>query len=143
MEKELQRLREELKNKQSELQLLQVQKVTPPRRDRSNTQARRFLQGGDEAKIQDREETIRQLKDEIRTLNSKNTVLEEKYFNLRSVGALIRPSPSQCIAVSQSNQSQSPSPQRREAGVKELLKENNTLRAENEQLVRESPVDDG
>jgi hypothetical protein len=36
----------------------------------------------------------------------------------------------------QSNPARTPSPHRREVGVKELLKESKTLRAENEQLVR-------
>ncbi|CAF4341248.1 unnamed protein product, partial [Adineta steineri] len=55
--------------------------------------------------------------DEIQALTTKITILDEKYFTLRST-----------------NQNQTPSPSRREGGVKELLKENKNLRVENEQL---------
>ncbi|CAF0967731.1 unnamed protein product [Adineta steineri] len=99
IEKEIQRLKDELHSKETELQLIKVQKAV------------------DEEKIRDRDETIRQLKDEIQALTTKITILDEKYFTLRST-----------------NQNQTPSPSRREGGVKELLKENKTLRVENEQL---------
>ncbi|UJR08525.1 hypothetical protein I4U23_012788 [Adineta vaga] len=98
-EKEMQRLKDELHSKETELQMIKVQKAV------------------DEEKIREREDTIRQLKEEIQTLTTKITILDEKYFTLRS-----------------SAQTRTPSPHRREVGVKELLKENKTLHAANEDL---------
>ncbi|CAF0822227.1 unnamed protein product [Adineta ricciae] len=98
-EKEMQRLKDELHSKETELQLVKVQKTA------------------DEERIREREETIRLLREEIQKLSDKNTILEEKCFTLRS-----------------NVQTEAPSPARREAGVKELLKENKTLRATNEDL---------
>lgn len=99
LEKENQRLKDDLHNKETELQLIKVQK------------------GVDEEKLRDRDETIRHLKEEIQSLTNKLAIADEKFFNLRS-----------------STQTRSPSPHRREPGLKDLLKENKSLRAENEQL---------
>ncbi|CAM4953272.1 unnamed protein product [Rotaria socialis] len=98
-EKEVQHLKEELRNKETELQLIKMQKAV------------------DEEKIRERDENIRKLKDEMQAIIQKLTILEEKYFTLRS-----------------SNQNQVPSSNQPETGIKELLKENKSLRTENEQL---------
>ncbi|CAF1385251.1 unnamed protein product [Rotaria sordida] len=98
-EKEIQRVKDELRSKETELQLIKVQKAV------------------DEEKIRERDENIRQLKEEMQAFINKMTILEEKYFTLRS-----------------STPTQPSSPRQRETGVKELLKENKTFRTENEQL---------
>lgn len=59
MEKELQRLKADLQNKETELQLIKVQKV---RTIGQSLCTRWVLQAVDEEKIREREETIRQLK---------------------------------------------------------------------------------
>ncbi|CAF0861014.1 unnamed protein product [Rotaria sp. Silwood1] len=66
MEKENQRIKDELRTKETELQLIKVQK------------------GLDEDKIRERDGNIRQLKEEMQTFVKKMTELEEKYFTLRS-----------------------------------------------------------
>ncbi|CAF4423577.1 unnamed protein product [Rotaria sp. Silwood2] len=100
IEKEIQRVKDELRSKETELQLIKVQKAV------------------DEQRIREREENIRQLKEDMQALTNKMSQLEEKYLTLIS---------------STKTQPTSPSRQR-ETGVKELLKENKSLRAENEQL---------
>ncbi|UJR37708.1 hypothetical protein I4U23_030403 [Adineta vaga] len=99
VEKEIQRLKDELNKKENELQLIKVQKAV------------------DEEKIRDRETHNRQLKEEIHALTTRLTILDDRFSLMKTNG-----------------HTRSPSPQRRDAGVSELLKENRSLRADIEQL---------
>ncbi|CAF0800499.1 unnamed protein product [Adineta ricciae] len=99
VEKEIQRFKDELNKKENELQLIKVQKA------------------GDEEKIRDREIHIRQLKEEIHTLTTRLTILDDRFSLMKTDGY-----------------TRSSSPQRNDSSVSELLKENKHLRAEIEQL---------
>ncbi|CAF0756953.1 unnamed protein product [Adineta steineri] len=99
IEKDIQHLKDQLNKKENELQLIKVQKAV------------------DEEKIRERDTTIRQLKEEIHTLTTKMTILDDRFTHMRSNGL-----------------TRSPSPHRNDNSVSELLKENKGLRDDIEQL---------
>ncbi|CAF0757494.1 unnamed protein product [Adineta steineri] len=99
IEKDIQHLKDQLNKKENELQLVKVQKAV------------------DEEKIRERDTTIRQLKEEIHTLTTKMTILDDRFTHMRSNGL-----------------TRSPSPHRNDNSVSELLKENKGLRDDIEQL---------
>ncbi|CAF0919113.1 unnamed protein product [Rotaria sordida] len=66
VEKEIQCLKDELNKKDTELQMIKVQKAV------------------DEEKIRDRDTNIRQLKEEIQTLTTKMTILDDRLSQMRT-----------------------------------------------------------
>ncbi|CAF2033481.1 unnamed protein product [Rotaria magnacalcarata] len=99
VEKEIQRLKDELHKKDVELQSIRIQKAV------------------DEERIRDRDAELRQRKEDIQTLTTKITILDDRLLQMRS-----------------NPHTRSPSPHRQDVGLSELLKENKHLRADIEQL---------